>query len=210
MNKMNDKYLSYLRYNTVICGASVVKPLAISWGMANKKTQYIPLPPLELIESKIVIGPVSYEIASKALANIRFNPVVNGKLIHVPAKEEHYYDQEPFMYFVDEIPFPDPDEFDMVCTRHEGLRNYFVEKGLVSPDVPFGRPRFASDVFNKTVLGILPFDLAAYTKMYARVDIDIPREGRSIEYTSKELRNFKISDPKCYTVLRVKPINEGE
>ena len=82
-----------------------------------------------------------------------------------------------------------------IITRHEALVQYLYEEGIIpegqtyvwKKHVAFGE---SDELVGKVVYGVLPMHLAALTREYVNVPLDIPPEMRGKELSIEEIRQF--------------------
>lgn len=93
-------------------------------------------------------------------------------------------------------------KFDLVVTRHQGLLDYLVKKGLVDNDVGVVIHATADDVKGKKVIGVLPYSLACLTEMFAEVTLELPLELRGKELSLEDVEKHA-KGINCYRVEKV-------
>jgi len=87
----------------------------------------------------------------------------------------------------------------IVVTRHKGLVQYLINKGLITKDVPVISHATVDDVRGKHVIGVLPLWLAVYTDKMTIVKLRIPTNMRGKELTEEEVATLA-PQPRTYKI----------
>lgn len=67
---------------------------------------------------------------------------------------------------------------DVVVTRHQGLVEFLVQEGVLTPDILVISHASPEAIQDKHVLGILPLSLAAEAASVTTADMKLPAEMR--------------------------------
>lgn len=78
----------------------------------------------------------------------------------------------------------------VVVTRHSGLVDYLVSKGIIEEDAEVIEHATVEDVQGKHVIGVLPNHLAAEAKAITEVPIHYPEDYRGEELSEEEVREY--------------------
>ncbi len=78
----------------------------------------------------------------------------------------------------------------VVVTRHAGLIEYLIEKGIVSKDVEIVAHATSKTVIGKHVVGVLPHSLSSLTLSYTEVPLHLPAELRGRELSLGEVKRY--------------------
>lgn len=78
----------------------------------------------------------------------------------------------------------------VVVTRHKGLVNFLITKGLIAEGDEVVEHASVEDVKGKHTIGVLPMHLAAETKSHTEVKINYPREYRGEELTESQVEKY--------------------
>lgn len=91
-------------------------------------------------------------------------------------------------------------KMDLVVTRHKGLVQYLIEKGIVTEDVKVISHATEEDVLWKDVCGVLPHRLSCIAKTVTEIPLDLPEELRGMELTVEMVREYAC-EPVTYIVF---------
>ena len=92
---------------------------------------------------------------------------------------------------------PDPEK--IVVTRHPGLVEFLVSRGVVGADVQVIEHATADQVRGKHVFGVLPLHLAREAACVTEIPLNIPQELRGKELSVEQVRQFA-GEPWTYAV----------
>lgn len=92
---------------------------------------------------------------------------------------------------------------DLIVTRHPGLIEVLVEKGLATQGCPVIAHASPDLVRGKHVAGVLPPALAAECASITEVVLSLPPEARGRELTAAEVRQYMIG-VRTYKVVEAK------
>ncbi|GIV35249.1 MAG: hypothetical protein KatS3mg031_2784 [Chitinophagales bacterium] len=87
----------------------------------------------------------------------------------------------------------------IVVTRHQGLVDYLLEIGLITPDTPVLSHASADDVRGRHVIGVLPLHLAALAERVTEVPLALTPEDRGKDLPVERVREIAGS-PVTYQV----------
>jgi putative CRISPR-associated protein (TIGR02620 family) len=90
-------------------------------------------------------------------------------------------------------------EFDLVVTRHKGLVEYLIKKGIVGNDINVTAHANRENVLDKNVIGVLPHSLSCLAKSFSEIPLNIPQEMRGKELTCHDVESMA-SDLVTYMV----------
>lgn len=90
-------------------------------------------------------------------------------------------------------------KFDLVVTRHKGLVEHLISKGIVDSDVEVVDRATSEVVKGKRVIGVLPLHLASLTGEFAEVTLALPLEMRGKELTCEDVELYA----QCTTYYQV-------
>jgi len=93
--------------------------------------------------------------------------------------------------------------FDVIVTRHHGLVQYLIKKGLATPETAVVIHANAAVVRDKHVCGILPHSLSCLTKSFTQIPLAIPLDKRGRELTMEEIEQYA-GKPITYIVYKDK------
>ena len=79
---------------------------------------------------------------------------------------------------------------DLVITRHPGLIDVLMEKGLCDASTKIISHATIDDLKDKVVAGVLPLSLACHCKSVVEISLDIPQELRGKELNSEEVYKY--------------------
>ncbi len=87
----------------------------------------------------------------------------------------------------------------IVITRHKGLVEHLIDKGMIDKDTKVITHAEPSDLKDKHAIGVLPYRLSAYAVKYTRVQlVRLPPDKRNIELTLEDFRWY--AQYKTYTI----------
>lgn len=78
----------------------------------------------------------------------------------------------------------------VVVTRHEATIEYLRKLGYVPGDAKIIAHATADDVRGKTVVGMLPYNLASLAECVVIVDMDIPQELRGVDLNVQQVEKY--------------------
>ena len=91
---------------------------------------------------------------------------------------------------------------DLVVTRHQGLVEYLLERGIITRDVPVISHATPDQVRGKDVIGVLPPHLSCLTRSVTKIPLNLTPQMRGMELSVDDVR--KIAGPaRTYYVTEV-------
>ena len=81
----------------------------------------------------------------------------------------------------------------VVVTRHPGLVEYLVGRGVVDASVPVIAHATVEQVRGKRVVGVLPLGLATEAAEIVEVQLDMPREMRGVEMDAAQVEQYAVA-----------------
>jgi len=90
---------------------------------------------------------------------------------------------------------------DLVVTRHPGLVEFLMERGLCAPGVAVIPHASPEDVRGKNVCGVLPHSLSCLCKSFTEVPLTLPAELRGVELSLEQVRQYA-GEPTTYIIRR--------
>jgi len=93
---------------------------------------------------------------------------------------------------------------EVVVTRHPGLLEVLVEKGIATAETPVVSHEAAEDIRGKHVAGVLPLALAAECASVTEISLNIPAELRGKELSADQVRQF-FAGVHVFTVRDITP-----
>jgi len=81
-----------------------------------------------------------------------------------------------------------PQTIDVVVTRHTGLVEFLVERGVLSNNIPVVAHATAATITGKNVLGVLPLHLAALAASVTEATLNLTPDQRGKELGIEEMR----------------------
>lgn len=98
-------------------------------------------------------------------------------------------------------------QFDLFLSRHRDLYQFFVNKKIISSDLPILEHVDNLDLIkNKRIIGIIPSKLAILAHSISQIELNIPKEFKGKDLTpeqleefSGELQTFKVEEIKTRT-----------
>lgn len=78
----------------------------------------------------------------------------------------------------------------IVITRHQGLVDYLLEIGLITPDTPVISHASADDVRGRDVIGVLPLHLAALANTVIEIPLALTPEDRGKDLPVERVREI--------------------
>lgn len=88
----------------------------------------------------------------------------------------------------------------VVVTRHQGLVDYIVERGIINPrHTPIFPHVEKQDVDDKDVIGILPLHLASFARSVTVIPLHLASEDRGKELTAERVAEIA-GEPRVYVV----------
>lgn len=78
----------------------------------------------------------------------------------------------------------------LVVTRHKNLKEFLINKGLITVVTPSITHATMGDVLKKNVVGNLPMHLAAHTNAIMSLTINVPLDKRGTELSVEELEMY--------------------
>jgi hypothetical protein len=90
---------------------------------------------------------------------------------------------------------------DLVVTRHPGLVEFLMERGLCTPEVTVIPHASPEDVRGKHVCGVLPHSLSCLCESFTEVPLALPLELRGVELSLEQVRQYA-GEPVTYIVRR--------
>ena len=90
----------------------------------------------------------------------------------------------------------------LVVTRHQGLVEYLVKEGLISPSPEVVSHASPEIVSGRHVWGVLPHNLSCLCTSFTEVPLSLPAEMRGQELTEADVRQYAGS-PVTYVVTRM-------
>ena len=90
---------------------------------------------------------------------------------------------------------------ELVVTRHQGLVEYLVAEGLISPSAEVVNHASPEIVSGRNVWGVLPHSLSCLCASFTEVPLRLPAEMRGQELTEADVRKYAGS-PVTYVVTR--------
>ena len=91
--------------------------------------------------------------------------------------------------------------FDVIVTRHHGLVDFLIKKGLASPTTAVVIHANASVVRGKKVCGVLPHSLSCLTESFTEIPLSLPLKKRGMELSADEIEKYA-GEPVTYNVRR--------
>ncbi len=93
-------------------------------------------------------------------------------------------------------------KIDLVITRHQGLVDYLLEEGLITPQTQVVAHATPELVRGKNVLGVLPHSLSCLCKSFTEIPLALPQELRGKELTREDIRKYA-GKPATYVVRKL-------
>lgn len=93
---------------------------------------------------------------------------------------------------------------EVVVTRHPGLLEVLVEKGIATAETPVVSHAAVEDIRGKHVAGVLPLALAAECASVTEISLNIPAEMRGKELTAAQVRQF-FTGVRTFSVYDITP-----
>lgn len=81
-----------------------------------------------------------------------------------------------------------PQTIDIVVTRHTGLVEFLVERGVLDSNIPVVAHATAATITGKNVLGVLPLHLAALAASVTEATLNLTPDQRGKELDIEEMR----------------------
>ena len=90
----------------------------------------------------------------------------------------------------------------VVVTRHHGLVEYLLERGLAPTDAPVIAHASPEEVEGRRIIGVLPLSLAAMAYEVVEVPLALPPELRGVELSLAQVRQYA-GQPRTYRVATI-------
>ena len=97
----------------------------------------------------------------------------------------------------------EPNDNKVFVGRHNSLRDYCIELGLINENTPVFPKAKIKDVSGKHVIGVLPLDMACYALSFTTVKLNISRSFDVNELSLEDLREVAMT-PKTYEIRRIR------
>ena len=92
--------------------------------------------------------------------------------------------------------------FDVIVTRHVGLVEYLIKKGLATNTTAVVTHANASVVRGRKVCGVLPHSLSCLTDSFTEIPLALPLDLRGKELSGEEIEKYA-GEPITYTIRKV-------
>jgi len=93
-------------------------------------------------------------------------------------------------------------KIDIIITRHQGLVDYLLEDGIISPQTQVVAHATPELVRGKNVLGVLPHSLSCLCKTFTEIPLALPQELRGKELNEEDIRRYA-GKPATYVVRKI-------
>ncbi|MBT3807684.1 MAG: hypothetical protein HOG03_24315 [Desulfobacula sp.] len=81
-------------------------------------------------------------------------------------------------------------KFNLIVTRHKGLVEYLILKGIVDSNINVTAHASPDIVQGKHVIGVLPHSLSCLTKSFSEIPLNLPQELRGKELTCEDIERY--------------------
>jgi len=93
--------------------------------------------------------------------------------------------------------------FDLIITRHKGLVEYLVNKGILNGNETVIEHATLDMIRGKNIIGVLPVSMAAEAASVTMVNMVIPPEMRGIELDAEQVAQFSTGEIVTYKVTAI-------
>jgi len=116
-------------------------------------------------------------------------------VIYLGSNGEYYApctdgDGEGFWFWLEGFKPVEPEDKPLVVTRHDGLVDYLIEKGLIPEGSEVISHASPDAVRGRHVWGVLPHSLSCLTASFTEVPLRLPAEMRGKELTSADVQKY--------------------
>jgi putative CRISPR-associated protein (TIGR02620 family) len=95
----------------------------------------------------------------------------------------------------------------VVVTRHQGLVDFLIARGVINEDTPVYKHVEVEDVKGKHVLGVLPYWLAIHASTVTEMSMDLPLSLRGKELSVEEVSEY-IKEPITVQVRTLEQVRQ--